>query len=398
MRIKILLIIFIITTLILALLIGLRFNYLNTAVDLLFQKFAGNKTGVTGKITEKEFQTTSFDGILQSLYAQLEIKPESVKRSFTLEDSMLTIKIEVPRGKPMEWIIWLFTSSLEKSGYTVENCTFLSEERGCNIMLNPQKSNTPKLFIKIKRGKTYYSRTAKLAILIEDFRFNADKSTIEILSFSGPLTLSMRSEKKLAASTAQIANEYKKEIVILQPMEPVPKTENTPRVIMVHYPEDKIRSILRESVQNIPLFKGFCNYHGSRVLEDSHVMGIICNEIKKQNVYLIIATGSRKSVAVSAAQAAEISYAEIDYEFNANQKIQGITDSLRHCAVLAQKRGSLLVKVHPTAPFIEGLKQSQHIFESNGIQLVYVSELINSSEKQETSSEIKNSGEKTPGK
>ncbi len=238
MRIKILLIVFIITTLNPRIcLFGLRFNYLNTIVDTLSHKFTDKRPGVNSKLNDKQFQTTSFDGILQSLYAQLEIKPESVKRSFTPEDSLLTIKIEVPRGKPMEWIIWLFTTSLGKSGYTVENCTFSSEERGCTIMLNPQKYNAPKLFIKINRGKTYYSQTAKLAILIEDFRFNADKSTIDILSFSEPLTLSMRSEKKLAASTAQIANEYKKEIIILQPMEPVPKSENT---------SELLRSIIRK--------------------------------------------------------------------------------------------------------------------------------------------------------
>jgi polysaccharide deacetylase 2 family uncharacterized protein YibQ len=398
MRIKILLVTFILTTLLLALLIGLRFNYLSTFVDTLAQKFLSDKTGDTRKLTEKNFQSTTSDVILQSLYTQLEIKPESVKRTFTPDDSLLVISIEVPRGKPMEWIIWLFTSSLGKTGYTVDNCTFISEDRGCNIFLSPKKRSMPKLSIKIARGKTYYSRTAKLAVIIEDFHFNADQSTIDILSFSEPLTLSMRAEKKLATSTAQIANEYKKEIVILQPMEPVPGTEPANQVIMVHYPEDKIRSILRESVQNMPLFKGYCNFHGSRVLEDSHVMSIICDEIKKQNCYLIVSMDSRKSVAASVAHTTNIPFSEIDYEFTTSQKITGITDSLRHCAVLAQKRGSLLIKGQPTAPFIEALKQSMQIFQDNGIQFVYVSELINSTKNLGSSSEIEGNNETGSGK
>jgi polysaccharide deacetylase 2 family uncharacterized protein YibQ len=263
-----------------------------------------------------------------------------------------------------------------------------------------RKPSAPKLLIKIKRGKSYFSKTARIAIIIEDFQFNADKSTIDILSFEEPLTVSMKAGKKLTTSTAQIANEYKKEIMILQPMEPVPNTASTQsdQVIMVHYTEDKIRTLLRESAQNIPTFKGFSNYFGSRVLEDSDVMNIICDEIKKQDKYLIVSTDSRKSVARAAAQKAELPFMEIDYTFSIRQNESGISDSLRHFAVLAQKKGTLLIKGHPVPQFINALKQNRQLFLSNGIQFVYVSDLLSPSESQPKSPESEIHNEISPGK
>jgi polysaccharide deacetylase 2 family uncharacterized protein YibQ len=400
MRIKILSTIFVITTLVLAILIGLKFKNFRNIIDSLPHHFFSTKHTLGKKFSDNNTQSTTTDGILEILYKQLEIKPESVNRIFSPDDSLLSISLEVPRGKPMEWIIWLFTSSLEKTGYSVENCTYISDERGCTIQFISKKHSAPELHIKINRGKLYYSKTAKMAFIIEDFRFNADQPTIDILSFNNPLTLSMRAEKKLATSTAQIANEYKKEIVLLQPMEPIPKTKDdlTTQLIMVHYSDDKIRSILRESVQNIPQFKGLCNYHGGRVLDDSHAMSIICDEIKKENGFLVISTDNRMSNAPAIAKEAHLSYVEVDFSFSVNQTGPGIIDSLRLCAILAQKKGTLLVKGHPTPHFIGALKQALPIFENNGIQLVYVSELIKSIENQKDISKHENHDEKSSGK
>jgi polysaccharide deacetylase 2 family uncharacterized protein YibQ len=388
MRIKILFSIFVVTSLLLAILIGMRFNTLTAITDTIPRSLFSALVHKNQQNTKSNASSTTADGTLLSIYSQLEIKPESVKRVFSPDDSLVSINAEVPKGKPMEWIIWVFTSCLTKTGYTIDNCTFVSEERGCEMAFVSRKHSAPKLSIKIKRGKSYFSKTARIAIIIEDFQFNADKSTIDILSFEEPLTVSMRAGKKLTTSTAQIADEYKKEIMILQPMEPVPQSTNTPpeQVIMVHYTEDKIRSLLRESAQNIPVFKGFSNYFGNRVLEDSDVMNTICDEIKKQNKYLIVSTDSRKSVAGAAAQKAGLPFMEIDYSFSIRQSESGISDSLRHCAVLAQKKGSLLIKGQPVPQFINALKENRQLFLSNGIQFVYVSDLLTPSESQPKSS------------
>jgi polysaccharide deacetylase 2 family uncharacterized protein YibQ len=398
MRIKILFSTFIVTSLLLALLIGMRFNTLKAITNTIPLSFISDLIHKKQQKTTNNAQSTTADGALLAIYNQLEIKPESVKRVFTPNDSLVSIHAEIPKGKPMEWIIWVFSSSLAKTGYTVDNCTYISEEHGCEMVFVSDKHSAPKLSIKIKRGKSYFSKTARIAIIIEDFQFNADKSTVDILSFEEPLTVSMRAGKKLTVSTAQIVNEYKKEIVILQPMEPVPKTTQSEEVIMVHYTEDKIRTLLRESAQNIPAFKGFSNYFGNRILEDSDVMSIICDEIKKQNKYLIVSTNSRKSVAGVAAQKAGLPFMEVDYTFLIGQNESGISDSLRHCAVLAQKKGSLLIKVHPQAEVINALKENRPLCLSNGIQFIYVSDLLTPSESQPTSSESDIHNEISSGK
>ncbi|HEX2956574.1 MAG TPA: hypothetical protein VHO70_07075 [Chitinispirillaceae bacterium] len=153
MRIKILFFIFIITSLLLALMVGMRFNSFRTIIDTLSLNLISGLVHKGQKENGKLVQSTSADTALRSIYSQLEIKPESVKRVFSPDDSLVSISAEIPKGKPMEWVIWVFSSSLSKTGYTIDNCIFISEERGCEMVFLSHKHSSPKLTIKIKTWK-----------------------------------------------------------------------------------------------------------------------------------------------------------------------------------------------------------------------------------------------------
>ncbi len=345
-------------------------------------KSALNIPGI--KNTAQSSQTTenshSFETTLIRCLEDLEVPKSQIPKNLSPTDSLLNLKISVPKGKPMEWVIWFISSTLSSAGYHLQDCSFESERKGAYLHLtSTQKKNLPELQIKISRSSIFFSQTAKMAILVEDFGFKADETTVRFLSFPEPVTVSMVSSRRLSTWTAQIANEYKKEILIMLPMEPLPKSFSRydQSQIKIHYPEEKIKTIIKEATDAIPSFAGFCNFYGNRVLEDSRVMKIVFNEIQKHHGYFVITSESKKSMAETIARKMKLPYQKIDYTINADNSASTISDSLRYCAVLAQKTGSVLIRGRASDSFITALHNTLPQLKQNGIQLVYVSEILN---------------------
>jgi polysaccharide deacetylase 2 family uncharacterized protein YibQ len=224
----------------------------------------------------------------------------------------------------------------------------------------------------------YFSHTAKMAIFIEDFGFQADRTTVEYLSFAEPLTIGLIPEKKLTTWTAQIANEYHKEIVIMLPMEPVSArySKQSGAVVMVHYPEDKIQKIITESMDLIPHFSGLTNYFGARVVDDSRVMSLLFSEINSKKAYFLYNPQSRSSSAEAVAKRNDVPFKSVDVYIDKNSSVTALQDTLRRCAMFAQKTGDVIISSKPTAAFINALKNELPVLKQNGIRLVYISELM----------------------
>ena len=383
MRLRLIVSIFISALLFFAILLGIRFGNFKKlfGFDTKIVSFLQLKTEPSGK---KSKNTSSHDQIIKECFKKLEIPDSQIKRRFYLEDSTLSISISVPQGKPMEWIIWFISSSVTKAGYLVDDCYYPSEKNGCKIEFSSTKPELPKLNIQVNRSSAFFTHTAKMAILVEDFGFEADQTTIGFLSFSEPLTVSLASPKKLSTWTAQIANEYKKEIVILLPMEPLPGTfsKYNSSVIMVHYPEDQIRSMIAQMTDAIPNFAGFCNFYGDRVLADSHVMSIIYDEVKKNHAYFLIDPGTRKSIAETLAKKMEIPYENITFSINTDLSAAAIQDTLLHFALIAQNKGSVLLKGKASPSFLAAVTNTKNLLHENGIRLVYASEIIKHPEEE----------------
>ena len=377
MRLKTVLVVFFAALFFLSALLGIRFSIQNKIFDSGLLSFLGQGKGAE-KPDKKNETASSLETVLERCYKELEIPETHRKKQLFLEDSTLELRLSVPRGKPMEWVVWFISSSLKEIGYTLDDCYFVSEQRGCKINLSPQKAPLPSLRIQVNRSNEFFKETAKMAILVEDFGFEADETTVGFLSFPEPLTVSLVSTQKMSLWTAQIANEYRKEIVILLPMEPLPTSYNkyASSMLMVHYPEEKIRSMLAKMMESVPYFAGFSNLHGDRVLEDTRVMKIFFSEIQKRHSYFLMTPGQRRSVAETLARKMEIPFEQIHFSINTNLGASAIQDTLLHCAFIAQKTGRMLIKGKASPSFILALNRAIPQFRQNGIQLVYASEIV----------------------
>ncbi len=313
---------------------------------------------------------------LAAKFAELEMRDADYSIQYFPKDTAIEIKAAVPRGRPMEWVIWSL-SSVRAAPYRVEDCVCTSETN-CAITFRSSNAKHPKAVVKIQQSNRYMSNTAKMAILIENFGFEADATTAEYLSFPEPLTVALLPAGKLAVWTAQIADEYKKEVVLLLPMEPLPPQYDKYKgsMVMIHYGDDNIRSIISQAAAAIPNFSGVCNFYGAKVMEDSRAMGIILSEVSKRKAFFVYTEISKKSVALQLTKSMKIPSAPIQGSIDAAATAEQVKEKLRRFSVTAEKTGKILIKAQPSTAFIKALKDETEAFRKNGIKLVYVSDLV----------------------
>jgi polysaccharide deacetylase 2 family uncharacterized protein YibQ len=306
----------------------------------------------------------------------MEVAPEDL--SIASRNSPITIKTHIPRGQPIEYIIGSLSSAVEGTTYHVEDCVVDEKERTFRLSFASDNSRKPAIVVSADASNRYYSQTARMAIVIENFGFAADQTTIACLSFPEPLTFSLVPSRKLSGLSAKIAREYRKEIILRLPMESAARSgrDSSDLTIMVHYPEATIRKLIAGAIGIVPDFSGFGNYQGSRVLEDSRVMSIVLDEIKKHKGYFIADQPYPRGVGPLSAKAVGCAYAEVQMSVDGKGTQAQIEAQLDRCAATAQSNGSLIVSSTATGPFIGALKNKVASFKHNGIKLTFVSDIV----------------------
>lgn len=312
-------------------------------------------------------------------FKKLETSREQLTIIHSLEDSTIRIEAAIPRGKPLEWVIWYLCTSVDQTGYHIDDCICEEKPTRCTIRFKESKSGNPVVKVVLTQANRFFSDAAKLAIVVADFGFTANATTVDFLSFPEPLTVSMVSSKKMSTWTAQIANEYHKEIVILLPMEPLaaPFRQYSRETMLIHYPAEKIRSMLRDAAEAIPYHAGFSNLCGSRVLDDSQVMGTILTEIGRGKGYFLIDPVSQNATAAAVARSLDIPYGVVDVSLDSSaSSSDNLPDTLRHAAMIALKTGTAILQTRATPQFIATLRSQLPYLQHNGIRLVYLSEIL----------------------
>lgn len=294
-------------------------------------------------------------------------------------DSVVEIRIDLPQGRPLEWVLWNFSSSADGTPYSVADCRSPSGERGSSILFRSPGRGEPAVQVSFVRSASFFSKSAKMAVVVIDFGDIADSAiAADYLSFPEQLTLFVAPCGKHTQRNAELARRQGKECVIVIPMEPAPAIPKAclPFCIMIHFTEKKIRSILDDAESAVPGFSGFAAAGGGRALEDSRVADILFSEIKKRRGYFLETVAVPKSVVPVFGRKYGTPVAGVDRALDAAMSIAAVREALLQCAHEAEKRGTFIVSSRGTAGFIRGLKGELPELRRSGICLSNVSDIV----------------------
>ncbi|HAJ80750.1 MAG TPA: hypothetical protein DCO75_13385 [Fibrobacteres bacterium] len=301
---------------------------------------------------------------------------DSSGRTSESRDSAICLSARVPKGRPLEWIIWNITQATNGTTYSVSDCSFDEHKQLCYMTFTSSEKTDPQININISRSNKYLNGSAKLAIVGEIREDTSYQIIVEFLSIKENLSIMIVPGKKQSTLIAQLAEQYHKEIIIALPMEPDSKIFSgfSSPVIMVHYSKDMIRSIILQAEKNIPLFSGFSNLWGERAITDSRIMNIVLNEIKKSHGYFLEMKTAKNSLAPELTGSMGISYEEFSGSITDNLKPADIAKQLKAYSAIAQTNGIAIVAVPLNKPLIQAIKTTLPWFRQNGINLVFPSQ------------------------
>lgn len=314
---------------------------------------------------------------LKIVLSELEADTADISSQLFLEERTRELEVRIPRGLPPEQVVWMLSTAVDRTAYQLSDCVRLSED-AYHLLFSSRRASDEKIRLMFSWASRYYSRTARIAFLIQNFGFEANKTTTDILSYPQPLTVSLVPTEGTSAWTARIADHYRKEIVILLPLEPRQRVSSpyADRTLLVHQSEHELVAAISDAAEAIPNFTGFANLWGSRFLEDSRATSVLLSQVKRRNGYFVDAESTPASLAPELARTLGLPCRQVDASLERGLNAQALAERMPLLVTRAQRNGSLLVTVEPSSAFIEALQDSEAMLAHNGVKLVYVSQIV----------------------
>ena len=317
------------------------------------------------------------ESAIRKRLAELEVRPGDIVAQVSPQDRSLSLKAAVPKGKPFEWIVRQLSTAAEGTPYRVSDCVVDEKKSSCAITFSSPSKRDPAVTLAVSTAEKFLTGTADMAVVVEDLEDTAYPIAVSVLSFSEPLTISLAPAGKKASLIAQLAEQYKKEVVVRLPLEPPGKVpaEFQKSVIMIHYPERTIRGLVGDAARRFPDVKGFSSLWGSRALEDTRVMTFVLEEARNRGAYFVETNPAKNSVAGAVAERLGVPYESLSLRLEKTSAPDIVAEIKRQSAA-AQARGSLVLRCAGSRALADALKAALPYLRQNGIRLVRASEIV----------------------
>jgi polysaccharide deacetylase 2 family uncharacterized protein YibQ len=218
---------------------------------------------------------------------------------------------------------------------------------------------------------------ARLALIIDDGGYNLETFG-EIVRMGKPMTFAILPHAPQARRAAQMAYQGGEEVMLHLPMEPRESERyslemNTIRVGMS---EAEILEILQDALEQVPHVRGVNNHMGSKATEDHAVMRELMKALKRKGLYFVDSHTSPHTVGPQEAHKIGVplgnNFRFMDHENN----LSAIKRSIRLAMKKAKKEGKAIAIGHPHPLTAQAIREMIPEIESEGIQLVFVSEVV----------------------
>lgn len=224
------------------------------------------------------------------------------------------------------------------------------------------------------------SAKGTIALVIDDLGPNISLAR-EVLAIEFPITLSILPFYTYSKEIAKEAHSLGREVILHLPLEPRDIQDLRPEkgILYTWMDEDKILSQLHEDLSAIPYASGINGHMGSKFTEDRRCMEVVFKELKNKGLFFMDSLTTNKSVGPAVARSLGIHYGKRDIFIDRDLEDSTTEERLLHLAELSKKRGYAIGIAHPYRDTITMLKKMLPVLSSEGIELVYLSQLINHS-------------------
>lgn len=221
----------------------------------------------------------------------------------------------------------------------------------------------------------------RIAIVIDDFGYNGSETAMGIIDLDYPITISILPNCPHTTDIAQAAHRAGKEVIAHIPMEPrgYPEIDPGEDALMSNHTREQLVRRINTALDDVPYAVGANNHMGSAFTSQHIPMRVLMGKLSERGLYFLDSMTTPESVGISEARRAGLPSARnrmfIDSPLDESGRID-VESKLAELVVVARKLGEAVGLGHPHPETLRVLRRKLPELESEGIELVFVSELV----------------------
>lgn len=224
------------------------------------------------------------------------------------------------------------------------------------------------------------SETKKVAIIIDDIGYDL-KILKALAALDANVTFAVLPFCPHSQEAARMLNRQGKEVILHLPMEPKNYQDNKPSkgVLRVNMTDDELRAQLDADIRAVPHARGVNNHMGSRFMEDRRKVALVLSKLQQQGLFFVDSRTTPDSKGEDEARRIGIPYAARNIFIDNGANYSETLDTLLHIPETMKQRDArpLVIIGHPHASTLEALKKALPVFKEKGIEVVSVSDILN---------------------
>lgn len=221
----------------------------------------------------------------------------------------------------------------------------------------------------------------RIAIVIDDFGYSASEMVMGFIDLSFPITISVLPNCPHTTDMAQAAHRVGKEVLVHIPMEPrgYPEVDPGEDALMHDHTREQLVRRIDDALEDVPYAVGANNHMGSAFTSQHIPMRVLMYKLKDGGLFFLDSMTTPESVGIVEARRAGLLATRnrmfIDSPVDESGRID-VESQLTELAVVARKLGAAVGIGHPHPETLRVLQRMLPELQSEGIELVFVSELV----------------------
>jgi polysaccharide deacetylase 2 family uncharacterized protein YibQ len=221
----------------------------------------------------------------------------------------------------------------------------------------------------------------KIAIVIDDFGYNGSETAMGIINLDFPLTISVLPNCPHTTEIAHAAHRAGKEVIAHVPMEPrgYPEVDPGEDALMRDHTREQLVRRTNAALDDIPHAVGANNHMGSAFTSQHIPMRVFMARLKERDFFFLDSMTTPESVGLSEARRARVPATRnrmfIDSPLDESGRID-VESQLDELVEVARKLGGAVGLGHPHPETLRVLRKKLPELERDGVELVFVSELV----------------------
>lgn len=326
---------------------------------------------------QEELAQSSVKNAIKYALKRLEVPNKFIHS--TKEDNQTFFNVVVDKNRLSLTICNIFiTDTIKEAGGQILKADESSKGNSLQIKIfDPENKHYYFLKIEIDQEEKY-DKITRLSVIVDDCGFVNGSLLEDFMSLDEAITFSIIPELKYSQTIMQKAYNQGRETMIHIPMEPESYPQNDPgdNAIFVDYSEKKIKTIVKEFVQELPMCVGANNHMGSLATRYKNIMKPVFEVLKENGMFFVDSKTTPQTATREAASDVDISVAENSIFLdngNAQSKVKTATQRILS---YAKNHENIIAITHFKRSSLSDLKKILQNIEGENIKLVPISEIV----------------------